>query len=129
MVVGPVEGDDRIDSRDQVGSARAWGLPGDLYMANLLRSPLLLLVFPLTGAVAATYFCVRHGFGGGHGQADSLIWMLGMPGIWVVSEIDWFAGIDSAYLLVVLIPAAINLFLWSLPAIFGGLLACQSESE
>jgi hypothetical protein len=72
----------------------------------------LLLLLPAFAAVAAlVLFVAQRGFGGGHGDFDPAIGLLGLPSILFVAHLP-IHGPDM--LLIVLLPAALNLVVWAI---------------
>ena len=71
----------------------------------------LLLVPTLAAVTAIILFVSQRGFGGGHGDFDRAIGLLGLPSILLV---DHFPIHAPDILLIVLLPAVLNFIIWSL---------------
>jgi len=61
------------------------------------------------GVVAGALFLLQGGFGGGHGDFDRAIGLLGLPGILVTTLLPVWPG---DFLAVVLLPAITNFAVW-----------------
>jgi hypothetical protein len=61
------------------------------------------------GVVAAGLFLLQGGFGGGHGDFDRAIGLLGIPGIFVTAFLPVW---PSDFLGAVLFPAIVNFGVW-----------------
>lgn len=96
-------------------------------LRTLARFAAFLLIIPvMAGLMASLAYRGQGGFGGGHGGSDFVICMLGMPAFLLVERLattGFFTGIASDYVLVVLIPAVLNVVFWVSPACFFWLLS------
>jgi hypothetical protein len=61
------------------------------------------------GVVAGALFLLQGGFGGGHGDFDPAIGLLGLPGILVTA---YFQAWPNDFLGAVLLPAIMNFVAW-----------------
>jgi hypothetical protein len=87
------------------------------------RLLLCLLAIPIMQlCLASVLFWRQGGFGAGHGPADFVIAILGLPSILICKDLD-YVPFDSGYVLVILMPFLFNSLLWSLPALSCWLIA------
>ncbi len=67
---------------------------------------------PIVAAICGTaLFILQHGFGAGHGRFDQALGVLALPGILLIEPLGFSENVPD-FLLVVLIPAVLNLPLW-----------------
>jgi hypothetical protein len=86
-----------------------------------------LLWIPLLAAlIASALFLAQDGLGGGHGDFDRLIWLLGLPGVLLA---EWAPAPLTKHdlLLLVLWPAIWNALFWA--AIAKGVSAFQRHTR
>jgi hypothetical protein len=65
----------------------------------------------LAGVIATALFVAQGGFGGGHGDLDRVIWVLGLPGVLLAG---WAPASLARHDLLLLVwwPALWNVLLW-----------------
>lgn len=71
----------------------------------------LLLIPALATLIALFLFVSQRGFGGGHGDFDMAIGVLGLPSILLIEQLPVH---DPDIVIVVLLPAVLNFIAWSL---------------
>src|SRR5262249_42592280 len=79
------------------------------------RFTFAILLIPVICGLLATLFWVRGGFGGGHGDFDGWICLLGLPAIAFLEKLPYPRFLEAHdLLLVVWYPATLNLvFVWA----------------
>jgi len=90
-------------------SSACFSLDGERLMKRKVW--LLLLIPTLASVIAVVLFVAQRGFGGGHGDFDRAIGLLGMPSILLLEHVPIHA---PDILLIVLFPAILNFIIWSL---------------
>jgi len=82
----------------------------------------------LFGGIASVLFVAQGGFGGGHGRFDRAIGVLAMPGLFILEQVKLPAVVQrSDLLLVVWLPALVNLVVWAV-LVFGAALFLKKRS-
>ena len=72
----------------------------------------------VAAALATVLFLLQHGFGAGHGRFDQALGVLALPGILVLMYLPIPERIPD-FVLVILLPAVVNIPLWTGLALIG----------